>query len=248
LWFYPYLIGLLNEARQMLRVAIDAAWLAGDERTAGRLMRRRDILLWEQDKRTKAIEILNQAEGIARRYQDLREIALSQERLSDYLSKIGNPEEAQPLAEEALAIGDTIRDLQVKILAAYRLSMAESACRNLDAALEWLNRGEKWARELGWKRALAWYAYRRGANLIQNGRPAEAEPWLLKAVEMMTWDEPRLVAYVKTRLARAYLALGRWEEARRTAREALDLIDRIGLHVLREDVEKVLRELPGDGK
>ncbi len=94
LWFYPYLIGLLNEARQMLRVAIDAAWLAGDERTAGRLMRRRGILLWEQDERTKAIEILNQAEGIARRYQDLREIALSQERLSDYLSERGNPEES----------------------------------------------------------------------------------------------------------------------------------------------------------
>ncbi len=34
------------------------------------------------------------------------------------------------------------------------------------------------------------------------------------------------------------------EAGRRLAGEALDLIDRIGLYVLREEVEKVLRALP----
>ncbi|MFN3743061.1 MAG: hypothetical protein ACK4VW_10420, partial [Anaerolineales bacterium] len=58
------------------------------------------------------------------------------------------------------------------------------------------------------------------------------------------WEEPRLVAYTKWRLAQVYQALGRYEDARRMAGEALDLIDRIGLYVLREEVEKVLRALP----
>uniref|UniRef100_UPI00321F9FE8 tetratricopeptide repeat protein n=1 Tax=Thermogutta sp. TaxID=1962930 RepID=UPI00321F9FE8 len=242
LWFYPYLIGLLSETRQRLMIAVDAARLAKDEHTAGRLLRRRGILLWEQGERTKSVETMDQAVAIARQYQDPQEIALSLERLSDYLSEMGNPDDAQTLAEEALAIGETIGNLQVQVLAAYRLSMAESTRGNLEASLEWLDRGEVWARELRWDRALAWYAYRRGANLLGNGRPAEAEPWLLKAMDMMTWDEPRLVAYAKTRLAQAYLGLGRWEEARRAAAEALDLIDHIGLHVLREEVEGVLRE------
>jgi tetratricopeptide (TPR) repeat protein len=248
LWFYPYLIGLLNETRQMLMAAIDAARLAGDERTAGRLLQRQGVLLGEQGEIIKGVESLNQAVAIARHYQDLQEVALGLERLSNHFSEMGNPEDAQPRAEEALAIGDTIGNLQVNVLAAYRLSMAESARGNLEASLEWLDQGEVWARELGWERALAWYDYRRGMNLIQNGRPAEAEPWLLKAMETMTWDEPRLIAYAKACLAQAYQALNRWEEARRAAVEALDLIDRIGLHTLRGSVERVLQELPGSGK
>nr|BAL53488.1 hypothetical conserved protein [uncultured Chloroflexota bacterium] len=248
IWFYPYIIGLLTETKQMLTVAIDAAWSEKDERAAERLMRRQGILLWEQGEKTKAIEILEHGVSIARRYQDLREIALCLERLSDYLTELGNPEDALPLAKEVLTIANTIEDLQLKATAAYRLSMAESARGNLEASLEWLYQGEVWAKELGWKRALAWFPYRRGANLIQSGQPAEGERYLLQAIEMMTWDEPRLVAYAKTWLARAHLALGRLEEARRVNQEAIELVDRMGLHVLREDVESVLRQLPGEGK
>lgn len=245
LWFYPYLTGLLAEVRRMLDVAIEAARSAGDEQMEGRLLRRLGILLWEQGERNRSIETLKQAVAIARRYQDQRELGLALERLSDHLTELGKPDEACPLAEEVLNIGEAIGDLQLKVYAAYRLSMAKSARGNLEASLEWLDRSEVWAMELGWERALAWYSYRRGANLLEAGRPAEAERWLLKGIETMTWGEPRLIAYAKDRLAQAYQALGRWEEARRTAREALDLIDRIGLYVLREDIEKVLRELPG---
>jgi len=94
--------------------------------------------------------------------------------------------------------------LQVKVLAAYRLSMAESAEGDLEASLRWLDQGEVWARELGWSRSLAWYLWRRGANLVEAGRYAEAEPYLLQAMETVTWDEPRFFAYAKYRLARVY--------------------------------------------
>lgn len=240
IWFYPSFTGLLDETQWMLTTATEAARSAGDERTVGRLLRRLGSLVWDRGEKSKGIEMLRQAISIARRYQDLRELALALDRLASLLD---DPEETRSLDSEALAIGEKIGDLEIKVLAAYRLSTMESALGNLEGALEWLDRGEVWARELGWDRALAWFAYRRGKNLIENGRPAEAEPWLWQAMGMM--EEPGLIAYSKTELARAYLALGRREEARRIAREALDLIERMGLHSLREDVEKVLRELSG---
>jgi len=120
--------------------------------------------------------------------------------------------------------------------------MAESAEGNLKASLEWLDKGEEWARELGWSRALAWYLFRRGANLTDAGRYAEVEPYLLQALETLAWDEPRFSAYAKYRLARVYQKTGRLDLARRTAEEARDLVERIGLGALREDVEALLRE------
>jgi hypothetical protein len=46
-----------------------------------------------------------------------------------------------------------------------------------------------------------------------------------------------------TRLAQVYQRTGRPDLARRTAEEARDLVERIGLGALREDVEALLREL-----
>ena len=114
---------------------------------------------------------------------------------------------------------------------------------NLDASLEWLDKGEVWARELGWSRALVWYLYRRGANLVIAGHYAEAEHYLLEAMKTITWDEPRFFAYLKRYLAWVYQKTGRLDLARRTAEEARDLVERIGLGALREDVEALLREL-----
>ena len=65
----------------------------------------------------------------------------------------------------------------------------------------------------------------------------------MQAIEATTWDEPRLLAYAKNRLAQVYWKTGRLELARRTAEEARDLVERIGLGALREDVEALLREL-----
>jgi hypothetical protein len=54
---------------------------------------------------------------------------------------------------------------------------------------------------------------------------------------------PAFLAYAKYRLAQVYWKTGRLELARRTAEEARDLVERIGLGALREDVEALLREL-----
>ena len=106
-----------------------------------------------------------------------------------------------------------------------------------------MEQGEIWAKEIGWSRALAWYIWRRGVHLVRAGYYNEAEQYLLQAIEATTWDEPRLLAYTKTRLAQVYQRTGRLDLARRTAEEARDLVERVGLGALREDVEALLREL-----
>lgn len=242
LWFYPYLTGLLVEVRRMLNVAREFARRKGNKCIEGRMLRREGILRWEQGDRAGSVELLSQATAITRECQDLEELGLALDRLSDHLIELGNAKEGYSLASEVLEIGEKTGNLQIKVLAAYRLSMAESAQKNLKASLDWLDQAEIWSRELGWQRALAWHAYRRGANMIENGKASDAEPWLLKAMETMTWEEPRLIAYSKSRLAQVYQSLGRQEEAYRTAKEALDLVERVGLYVLRDDLERVLQE------
>ncbi len=60
-----------------------------------------------------------------------------------------------------------------------------------------------------------------GAYLLQLGRPAEAIPWLERALQA-----PRYESYhfAHMNLGRAYQALGRWEEARHAYQEALELV------------------------
>lgn len=60
-----------------------------------------------------------------------------------------------------------------------------------------------------------------GAYLLQLGRPAEAIPWLERALKA-----PRYESYhfAHMNLGRAYQALGRWEEARRAYQKALELV------------------------
>jgi LuxR family glucitol operon transcriptional activator len=241
LWFYPYLAGLLGEATEILESAIRASQL--DERIEGRFRRRSALILWDQGKWEECLQRLQEAEAIARQYNNKVELGLALERAADYWIERGEIQKGKELAYEALKAGEESGDLQVKVLAAYRLSMAESAEGDLETSLEWLDKGEVWARELDWSRALAWYLWRRGANLLEAGRPAEAEPYLLQAMETVTWDEPRFFAYAKYRLAQVYQRTGRLDLAHRTAEEARDLVERIGLGALREDVEALLREL-----
>ncbi len=243
LWFYAYLVGLLGEVTEFLETAVNVSQSLGNERVVGRLCQRWGVILWDQGKWDECLQRLEKAEAIARRYGDKVELGLALERVADYWIERGNPQPGKQLAYEALKAGEESGDLRLKALAAYRLSMAESAEGNLETSLKWLDKGEVWVREIGWSRALVWYLRRRGANLVEAGRYTEAEPYLLQALETITWDEPRFLAYAKVDLTRVYLKTGRLELARRMVEEARDLVDRIGLGALREDVEALQREL-----
>jgi hypothetical protein len=243
LWFYLYLLGLFEDAGEITEIGMKAAQLLGNLSSETRFVRHLGLITWEKGAFQQGEKLLKRAASTALRCQDRRELGLALERLADCSIARGKVSAGKSIAQAASRIGEELNDHQIQALAAYRLSIAESLEGNLEASLEWLDRGEVHAKELGWYRALIWFLYRRGANLARTGHYAEAESYLLQAMRDATWDEPRLLAHIKRYLAWVYQQTGRLELARRTAEEARDLIERIGLGALREDVEALLKEL-----
>jgi tetratricopeptide (TPR) repeat protein len=242
LWFYPYLAGLLGEAREVAELGVKAAQLLMNPSGEARFTRYLGHTIWDQGDFQQGEKLLQRAISIGRCH-DRRELGLALDRFANFLIGCGEVSKGKSTALAALKIGEELNDREILVLAAYRLSQADSAEGNLEASLEWLDKGEVWAQELGWYRALGWYLFRRGANLVEAGRYAEAELYLLRGMETITWNEPLFFAYAKYRLAQVYQKMGRLELARRTAEEARNLVERIGLGVLREDVEALLQEL-----
>jgi hypothetical protein len=243
IWFYPYMIGLWRDAKEIAEIGIRAAQLSRDLSREARFTRDLGLVTWEQGHFQQAARLVQKAAHIAIHAKDQLELGFAVDRFSQFLIDIGKTSAGKRVALAALKIGKELNNRRLQVLAAYRLSGAESLEGNLEASLRWLEQGEIWAKEIGWSRALAWYIWRRGVNLVRAGYYNEAEQYLLQAIEATTWNEPRLLAYAKNRLAQVYWKTGRLELARRTAEEARDLVERIGLGVLREDVEALLREL-----
>jgi hypothetical protein len=243
LWFYTFLAGMLGDAREIAEIGVKAALSITNASYEARFARRWGFTEWAKGNFQQSMSLLKRAAHVAQRGGYRRELGASLDRFSYCLLASGKVRAGKLIAQTALKIGEELNDLRLKVRAVYRLSTAESAEGNLEASLEWLDKGEVWVREQGWTRSLAWYLWRRGANLVEAGRYAEAESYLLQAMGTVTWDEPRFFAYAKYRLAQVYQKTGRLELARRMAEEALDLVERIGLGALREDVEALLREL-----
>jgi hypothetical protein len=243
LWFYPYMVGLWRDAKEIAEIGIRAAQLSRDLSREARFTRHLGLVTWEQGHFQQAKKLLQKAAQIAIHAKDQLELGFDVDRFSQFLIDSGKSSAGKRVALAALKIGKEMNNRQLQALAAYRLSGAESLEGNLEASIRWLDQGEIWAKEIGWSRALAWYIWRRGVHLVRAGYYNEAEQYLVQAIEATTWDEPRLLAYAKNRLAQVYWKTGRLELARRTAEEARDLIERIGLGALREDVEALLKEL-----
>jgi tetratricopeptide (TPR) repeat protein len=243
LWFYTFLAGMLGDAREIAEIGVKAALSITNASYEARFARRWGFTEWAKGNFQQSMSLLKRAASVAQRGGYRRELGASLDRFSYCLLASGKVRAGKLIAQTALKIGEELNDLRLKVRAVYRLSTAESAEGNLEASLEWLDKGEVWVREQGWTRSLAWYLWRRGANLVEAGRYAEAESYLLQAMGTVTWDEPRFFAYAKYRLAQVYQKTGRPDLARRTAEEARDLVERVGLGALREDVEALLREL-----
>src|SRR5579863_231409 len=245
IWFYPYLVGLFGEFREILEAALQAARMQGDERHEGRFLRRLGLSFWVQAQYDKAlVEYFERAYEIASRYEDYAELGRVSHTRSDILYKLGDLREAQRLVEEMLKIGERLNYLKLKALAAYRLSEFESKEHHFDKALAWLDQSENWSRELGWTRGLAWIMYRRGITLIQQENYSSAEPFLQQSLNMaVTWNERHLIAYDKFRLARVYASTGHPELALQRAEEARDLFERLGMAARLAEAKNLLATL-----
>ncbi len=247
IWFYPYLVGLFGEFRDILEAALQAARMQGDERLEGRFLRRLGLSFWVQEQYDKAlVEYFERAYEIASRYKDDAELGRVSHTRSDILYRLGDLREAERLVEEMLKIGEQLNYLKLKALAAYRLSEFESKRHHFDKALAWLDQSENWSRELGWTRGLAWIMYRRGITLIQQENYSSAEPFLEQSLNMaVTWNEGLLIAYDKFRLTQVYASTGRLELALERAEEARDLFERLGMTARLAEAKNLLATLEG---
>ena len=82
---------------------------------------------------------------------------------------------------------------------------------------------------------------RRGRNLIDQGKYAEAEPFFIYSAELnRQLGQRRYLAYTLRRLAQVYAETGRLQAARQAAEEALDLFERLGMPDNGAEVQQVL--------
>lgn len=191
------------------------------------------------------VDCLEKAEEIARRYKDDAELGRIGHISTVILPHQGRLLEAEQIGKTMLEKGEKLNDLELKAMAAYRISEFESRKQHFDKALEWLDQGEKWCREIGWTRGLAWNMYLRGHTLIQQGNTTSAEPFLMKSLRMATsWGDRRLISRNKHRLAQVYVDTDRLQLARQMAEDTRDLCERLGMAVRLAEVEELLRTLP----
>jgi tetratricopeptide (TPR) repeat protein len=244
-WFYPYLAGLFGELREMLEAGLQATKSMQSEQREGRLLRRLGRLLWVQGQNDKTLKTcLENAQAIALRYDDDKELGLVSDTLSDILYRSGDMLTAEQLAVKVLENGERLNDLELKILAAYRLSVFESNKHHFEEALEWLDRREQWCRELKWSRALAWTLYRRGTTLIEQGNTTLADVPLKQSLEMATpWNDRHLIARNQLSLALVFAATGQFPNALQAAENACDLYERLGMTGKLAEANAILQQL-----
>jgi tetratricopeptide (TPR) repeat protein len=230
-WFYPFLVGLFNELKEILEAAVEAARALNDEQCEGRFFIQLGRLCWKQGQYEKAlVEYLKKAEEIALQYKNDADLGQIYHIRSAVLSEQGHLSEAEQVISNTLEIGERLNDLELKFYASYRLSKFEAKKRHFSKGLKWVDQGETWSKELGWSRGLAWITYRRGDILIQQGNVMAAEPFLMQSLTMASsWNERHLIAQIKYYLALVYSNTHRLQLARQMAEEAYDLCDRLGM-------------------
>jgi len=164
-----------------------------------------------------------------------------------YLSAVGEHAQALAIGQTALAIADRTGYIA---WAVYRLlpTLAEAALAvGDDAMLRAVRRRlEHDATHLGHPIGAAWVLVIDGADALRAQRTADAILLLQRAVATLeavpySYDAAR----TRLRLARALQQSGALTEAKHEAREALQMLERLGARPAAEDARTVLRSLGG---
>lgn len=129
-----------------------------------------------------------------------------------------------------LDLAEARGDGRIRTLAAYRLAKFALRRGAPDEATEWIEAADTAAAALGWRRQLAWIAYRRGVTHLAGRAYPAAEAALAHALaEARVWDERRLQAYALQRLVEVYAATGRRALALQTAEDVRERFARLGV-------------------
>jgi len=244
--FYPYLVGLFGELREMLEAGLQAARAISDERCEMRFMYQLARTFRVQKNYEQTLERLDKAKEIALRCEDHIALGRAEQLRAHILNQQGNVLEGERVAKTVLGIGERLNNLELKVWASQKLAEVESKNQHFEEALQWLDQTEKWCLELEWSRQLAWITYDRASILIQQGSTSDSEPLLILSLNWaITCSDRRLIAGNKYHLALVYLETNRLEIAFDVADEARDLYERIGMTNELAEVEAFLQMLQG---
>lgn len=241
---YMYQVSLYTEQEAVLQTWHNAVRHIQDREQEGQvnLQFGRLMAIWNRDK--LALAYLTTAEDLLEDtllYSDLAEAWTT---LSQLLSRQGKVEEARSLALDVLALGERAANAEIKLTAAHLLADIEGRDGHLDLAMDWMIRAEPWAINSRVPQKIAGIWDGQATILFRRGNMQEAERLFLASQEInAAFRTRRFLAYVKYYLAQVYAATGRLELARRTAEEACDLYDRIGMKVWQTKVEALLETL-----
>lgn len=241
---YTYQVSLYIEHEAILHAWLKAVRQTNDKAQEGRVLLEfgRLMSIWNRDELSwdylVAAEELLQATDLQ---SDLAEIWTTRSQL---LSRNDELDKARELAYQVLELGERTSDVEIKLTAAHLLADIERQSGHLDVAMDWMTRAEPWAAESRSPQKTAGIWDRKATLLLQAGKVQEAEKLLLASLEInAAFRTRRFTAFVKYYLAQVYAATGRIELARRTAEEALDLYDRIGMSVWQNRVRYLLTTL-----
>lgn len=243
-WSYLYLVGLFGELRETLEMALQAAFIVQDEQSKGLFLYRLGILSNLQGEYERALDYLEKAEEIARRYENDAQLAHIFYLRSRTLTVQGHVAEAEQLARTLLGIAEKLTDLELKILVAHHLAQFEATKQLFDKALEWLTQAEQWCRDLNTSHELAWNMHHQGTIYMQQGDVAKAELFLMRSLNMAThWNINRLIAHNEHILSEMYATSDRLQNALQMAQHARDHYERLGMVRDLEELAELLREL-----
>ncbi|HJT56318.1 MAG TPA: NB-ARC domain-containing protein [Ktedonobacteraceae bacterium] len=243
--FYPYLLDLFSELKEVLDAGLETSRVLGLERNEGRFLRQIGRLLWKQGQYEAALDYLDKSGDVARRHGDIVELGRADNIRFDIVYRQGRMQEAEQIAQAMWDNGNQSASLELKILAVYRLAQCALKRGQFDKALEWLDQSEVWCRKLCWSRRLAWNMHLRGVTLSQQGNIPAAEPFLLESLHMaVSWKEHYLVALNKHSLTEVYAEADRLHLALQMVEEAHNLYERLGATEELEQVEALLQTFP----
>ncbi|MDQ2809119.1 MAG: effector-associated domain EAD1-containing protein [Chloroflexota bacterium] len=244
-WFFAYLTSLLNDAQEMLESALLASNLTKNVKRQGQFERHLGRLAGTWGFYEKALEDhLARAEQITLSITDKAGLGRTYCIQSSILLYLDRVKEAGERAQYALEIGKDLVDQELWSLASYEMSRNAAKNQRLEEALSWLDEDEKHSREIGWNRGLAWNRYRRGDYQVQLSNVNLAELFFAESLQMASsWEERRLIALNKYRLAQIYASTNRLDRARETAEEGRDICERMGMFVEQKDLEELLQTL-----
>jgi tetratricopeptide (TPR) repeat protein len=242
-WNFPDICRLYRDLEEIARRANEAATVLND----GRMLARTETLFakvaWGQGIVDETLtERLDRAEKLAVEYKnndDLKGIwrlRMSVLRHKQLLA------DAKQLALKLVELGERSNDVKVVYHGAYHLSAIESALHNENEVAKWMDKAEACADELKASWAIYAVRYRRGANLVLQGKYLAAEELLLQSYDKDT--RAGYTSHIAFRLAQVYANTGRAQLARQYAQEALTLFERMGMKREVEQVTELLDQLP----